>query len=213
MLPLIAAGKCAATTDNGGRCAPSSSAGATTINIFNLLSTKNYLCDTVELADGTLLAVLTRLVPRDYATIVFTIDSAGNVMEQVKRLGCHALFLGSSRCLAVQAKAFPAHTIQANCIYNLYFEDDRCRAYKFGIRREHAEEAQWLALSIPLSLPHPIRRLSGSMRHIPHYPYKCSGWRCYFEKGRATKHLKRAVAFIVVTVLILAALEKAGGAF
>jgi hypothetical protein len=150
MLPLIAASKCAAAAaaDHRDSSAPSSAdACATTINIFNLLaSTKNYLCDTVELADGGyMLAVLTRLLPRDYATVVFTVDSAGNVMEQVKSIGSHALFLGSSRCLSVTAEAFPAHTIEANRIHNLNFVSDRCRVYKFGTRREHAQQAQWLA--------------------------------------------------------------------
>jgi hypothetical protein len=100
----------------------------------------------VELAGGGyMLAVLTRLLPRDYAAVVFTVDSAGNVMEQVKSIGSHALFLGSSRCLSVTAEAFPAHTIEANRIHNLNFVSDRCRVYKFGTRREHAQQAQWLA--------------------------------------------------------------------
>lgn len=77
-------------------------------------------------------------------------DSNRGVLEPVKSIGRHAIFVGCCRCLAVDADKFPS--VEANCIYHLvgmnpygdfYFHD----VYKFdledGTEEMVAEAISW----------------------------------------------------------------------
>jgi len=98
---------------------------------------------------------------------VFKIDSAGNVMEQVKSIGnLLALFLGV-RCVAVDANMFKG--IQANCAYfPMAGSFGEHAIYKVGIEEQ---EPELLETSVVYGPPYTLTQvLCKYVVDIPHHP-------------------------------------------
>jgi hypothetical protein len=83
-------------------------------------STRSYGSSYLVESAGELLLVR----HRDQALKVFRVDVEHKTLEEVKTLGCRALFLGGERCLSVDADKLPS--VDADCIYMSIWKE-----YKF----------------------------------------------------------------------------------